>query len=648
MAVRQLKRVYLIAHSPARDALVSALQDAAIVHLEPLADEERAELLEPLDVDTRELDRRLGEFDSAIDALAPFAHEATPPRGEGSQNDGLTPSLDEILTQTRETLNALAEIEVRRGRLANGIQHLNPWASLPIPVEWLGSTPTTAVVCGTLPARAVPAVRDALAEQGTAWILEEVGTMDGKAQVVMADLIGEPPDAERLLREAGFQPMLFPLSSGTVAEMIQQMQGEVARLDEDRIALQGRLRDLAAHRGALMAAYDETAVRRQRLEALQSAARTKETVILTGWAAADEVARLDAIAQDAGSAAVLSRDPRPGEDPPVILENTPLVEPCQAVTGLYGMPRYREIDPTPLLAPFFVACFGIAVGEGGYGVILAVLSKLAGRFLKLGQGAKRMMNLLFYCGITTFVAGVLMGSFFAIDFTALPPALAWAAALHDRLVLLDPMKQPLPFLGFVLALGFLQVWTGVLIGAVVQWRSGQRTKALLYSGGWLTLLPFAALLFISPVVGGIPVRYVCMAAAASVFIGAGLGAPSVAGRIGAGFFALYGITGFFGDILSYSRLFALGLATGVMASVINILASQAKNIPVIGWVLMVLILVFGHPVNLAINALGAFVHSARLQFVEFFTKFFEGGGRRFEPFARRVRYLQASGGKNAP
>ncbi len=639
MAVEKVARTYVIAHASARDRLLEALQEASIVHLEPLAEDERAALVEPLEVDTREVERRASELEGAIDYLGRFAREEQrrlPAKGSPR------PPVPEVLAEVRRLQAELAELDVREARLVNAIQHVRPWEALPVPVEWLSSTPSVTVLVGTVPSRSLPGLREDLSSQGSAWILEEVGTFGGKAQVVLIDLVDEAPEAERLLREAGFQPMLFPLATGTVGDMVVRLESDIEAIRRARAAAQARLAELAAERARLMAAYDEVAVELQRLHALRGAVGTRESVVLAGWVRAADLGRLERLAEE-WSGAVVVRDPLPHEEPPVALQNPGVVEPCEAVTGLYGMPKYREIDPTPLLAPFFVVCFGIAVGEGGYGVVLAIAAKLARRFMKLGEGARRLVDLLFYCGISTFIAGVLMGSFFAIDFSKMPPSLAVLSTIHDRLMQMDPLNQPLTFLGLVLGLGFLQVWCGVLIGAVVLWRAGQRAKAVFYNGGWLALLPLTGLLVVRPVVAGVPVLYPWLLAVLSVFLSAGVGASSVAARLGAGFFALYGITGFFGDVLSYSRLFALGLATGVMATVINILAGVAGGIPVIGWAAMALILLVGHPVNIAINALGAFVHSARLQFVEFFTKFFEGGGRRFEPFCRRLKYATIVG-----
>ncbi|MCU0612106.1 MAG: V-type ATP synthase subunit I [Candidatus Eisenbacteria bacterium] len=642
MAVQPLQRAYIVAHASASDRVVAALHGASIVHLEGIGESERAQLAAPIDVDTRELDRRLGDLETAIDYLGRFSPSGgTPsPPGAGDLATGRDMT-DRILSETRRIQGELAEIEVSRTRLGSAIHHVMPWRDLSVPVEWLASTPTTTVLCGTLPLRSVALVRAALAEQGPAWILEEVGTAGGKAHVVLADLANEPPDAERLLREAGFQPMLFPTGSGTVPEILQRLEAQIESLERSRLDLQVQIAALAAQRPMLMTAYDATAVKRQRLEGLRAAVATDESVIVGGWVKTIDVPRLTSLVEKSGTATVIVRDPLPGEEPPVVLHNGSLVAPCQAVTGLYGMPKYREIDPTPLLAPFFVVSFGIAVGEGGYGIVLAIFAKLARRFMKLSEGGKQLMNLLFYCGISTFVAGVLMGSFFAIDFSKTPSSLRFLTGVHDTLMQMDPLKQPLTFLALVLGLGFLQVWGGVLVGAVVAWRAGDRRRALFHNGGWLVLLPLTGLLFARPVVAGIPLLYPWLAAALSIFVSAGFGATNLAARLGSGFFALYGITGFFGDVLSYSRLFALGLATGVMATVINILAGVAAGIPVIGWFAMALILLIGHPVNIAINALGAFVHSARLQFVEFFTKFFEGGGRRFEPFERRLKYVTA-------
>jgi V/A-type H+-transporting ATPase subunit I len=647
MAVAPVKRIHIIAHESTQEPLLEALQDAGLVHIEPLADEEQLETVEPLISETREIEKRVSEVEAAVDYLGRFV----PPQGfvsslaggkvELSTDRFLTFSskeaIEEILGEVRTVQQERSDLEVRRTRLLSALHHLAPWTSMDAPIESLVPSSGVDVFNGSFPSRVMDGFRAALNQSGDAWTLEEVSSSGGRTYFVLVTLKEEVRDADRFLREFGFQPATFPPGEGTVASLQKNIQAELSEIDEKVENLATKARELAGDRVKLMAAYDRLTQLSHRLESVSAAHGTKESIVLSGWVQTEELPRLKQVLEDVSTETTLiERHPLPEEEPPVALANKQLIKPFRVVTNLYGLPKSREIDPTPLLAPFFVVSFGIAVGEGGYGVLLALLSKLGLKFLKLGEGGRRLLNLLFYCGIATFIAGVLMGSFFAIDFSSVPGFLSPLAALHDAVQLLNPLEDSLTFLGIVLGLGFFQVWLGVLVGGVIRWQSGDKKGALFHDGAWLVLLPLTTLLGRSA--AGVPVLYLWAVAAASIFVSAGFGAKGVASRVGAGVYALYGLTGFFGDILSYSRLFALGLATGVIAMVVNILASMASGIPIVGWLIMVVLLVFGHLFNLAINALGAFIHTARLQFVEFFTKFFEGGGRRFVPFSKEFRF----------
>lgn len=647
MAVAPIKRIHIVCHRSMQETMLVLLQDIGVIHISPLSEDETSDLLEPVGSDTRDIEKKLTEVEGAVTYLGRFV----PPGGLLSSFLGgkieLTPAqfgelseehrVDRILEEVKDLEQEVAELDIRTSRLNSAIHHLQPWAPLQIPLEKLEPTSHTAIFSGSVPMAALDTLRENLARGGNGWVLEETSRSGGRAYIVLVELADEALDGERLLREAGFQPAAFPSEQGSVEEIVARMGHEVGELSSQREKLLAKASELAKHRITLMAAYDSLAQAKARIEGLSEASGTKDSVVLSGWCLSEQIQKLEkALSSLSPETAVITRDPLPEEKPPVALNNKTAVRPFQVVTNLYGLPKSTEIDPTPLLAPFFVLSFGIAVGEGGYGVLLAVLSKLGLKFLRLEEGGRRLLNLLFYCGIATFIAGVLMGSFFAIDFASLPEFLQPISSLFEHLQLFNPLEDSLLFLGIVLGLGFFQVWVGVLIGGIIKWRRGDRKTALFHDGGWLVLLPLTA--FLGKTIVGVPALYPWLVAAASIFVSAGFASAGVGGKIGAGIYALYGLTGFFGDILSYSRLFALGLATGVIAMVVNILASMTKGIPVIGWLIMLVVLIFGHIFNLAINALGAFIHTARLQFVEFFTKFFEGGGSHFEPFSRKFRY----------
>jgi V/A-type H+-transporting ATPase subunit I len=647
MPVGRVKRLHVIAHEAGRDELLRALHKLGCVHMEDMGEtppEDWEGLVQQVDVDARELDRRLLEIEGAIDYLTAHAPSSGFLGGgklylTGSQMQELADSVDveAVVAKCRKLEQRETERKASEAHLRMIEEHLEPWRSLSVPVDEILPTERTDVAAGSVSESGFAVLEQTLSDDPDVY-WEVVSRHAGEVYLV---LIWHRDAGERIssaLKEVGFVAPGFHGVKGKPADVLAEARRELVRLAQEREADSEAAQSLALHRPALMVASDRVRHELDRMNAAERLVKTGSTVVLRGWARERDVARIEsAVGEDA---AVIAADPGAAEDVPVELDNRPVVKPFQVVTRLYGLPRYREVDPTPFLAPFFAVSFGLALGEGGYGVLMALISFLGLRYLKLSSSMRQLLRLLFLCGVCTFVAGILMGSFFAVDFQNVPPWLGWAAAIHGKLKLLDPLQDSMTFLFIVLGIGLVQVWVGVLIKAVDRFRSGQRALALLHEGAWLVALALAPLAIAKVPLLGMNPMLILAAAGASIFVTAGAGSRGVGARIGAGLFALYGAVGFFGDILSYSRLFALGLATGVVAMVVNILAGMVRGIPLVGWAIMLVLLVFGHMFNLAINALGAFIHTARLQFVEFFTKFFEGGGKSFLPFREEGKYTE--------
>lgn len=310
------------------------------------------------------------------------------------------------------------------------------------------------------------------------------------------------------------------------------------------------------------------------------------------------------------------------DNPPVYLQNKGIMDSFGVVTSVYGLPKADEPDPTPFLALFFALFFGLALSDAGYGILLILFSLLGKRLLKENA---RFFNLLVIGGVFTVASGILAGTFFGTD-------------LFSGYRILDPMTDPIGTLIFMLALGAFQIFIGLLIGMAWSLKQGDIKGALGDKGGSIIFF-IAALLsiltgnFVFAVIGGV------LLFGFSVLFSPQKGLFKVV----KGFSSLYGLIGYFSDILSYSRLLALGLATGIIAMVINMIAFLFKDmvpIPGINWAVAIGVLVFGHTANLMINTLGSFIHSARLQFVEFFSKFMEGGGKYFKPLNKKGRFVE--------
>ncbi len=359
---------------------------------------------------------------------------------------------------------------------------------------------------------------------------------------------------------------------------------------------------------------------------LQETHKTKKYVGITAWVAKEDIKEVKKIVKEETPYFLIREIPLlDDEKPPVILRNRGIAGSFGIVTGVYGLPKSDEIDPTPYLAPFFIFYFALALSDAGYGILLAILSFLAKKSFKKA-GADKFFNLFIFCGLLTAVVGAFVGTVFGEN-------------LFEGLRIADPMSDPIAALMFVLALGVFQIFVGLVIGMIWLIKQGDVKQAVAGNGASIIFFIGAVLFIVTNNINFIISGAISMAILSFVYAD-GKGAFT---KLGKALGSLYGLIGFVGDILSYSRILALGLATGIIAAVINMIAVILKDmIPVPGLNLLIagIVLVVGHIGNLLINALGAFIHSARLQFVEFFSKFMEGGGRYFKPLAKNGRFIK--------
>jgi V/A-type H+/Na+-transporting ATPase subunit I len=317
-------------------------------------------------------------------------------------------------------------------------------------------------------------------------------------------------------------------------------------------------------------------------------------------------------------------DPAEEEEHPVLLSNPSFVQPVEFITEQYSLPNSKGVDPNLIMTPFFIAFFGMMVSDAAYGLILTAVSAFVLLKMKPEGGLKKIMGIMFWGGISTFLWGAAFGGWIG----GLIPAKAW---------LFDPMKEPFKMMGLSLGLGVLHLYCGIGLQAYRNIRDGNILDAILDQGIWYTLLTGLMMLLLpaTAVIG----KYLAITGAIGMVLFAGRSKKNIIMRLLSGVLSLYGVTGFLGDVLSYLRLFALGLATGVIGAVVNSMALMVGG-SVIGYIFMTLFLILGHTFNLGINTLGAYVHSSRLQYVEFFGKFYEGEGKPFIPFRMRTKYIE--------
>ncbi|MFH1367375.1 MAG: hypothetical protein ABIH38_05370 [Patescibacteria group bacterium] len=422
-------------------------------------------------------------------------------------------------------------------------------------------------------------------------------------------------------------------------------QREIIKAEKDKEELANKIKKLTLHLPNLRLVSDYLAWKKEQKEALDKATGTQKTFALLFFMEECFAEVLsDKMAAITPNFALEKMALEEGENPPVVIRNNNLIEPFESVTGIYGMPLPSEPDPTPYLAPFFFIFFGFCVSDAGYGLVISSLMFAMLKISKKPASEMKLIRLLFYGGLSTLIVGALFGSWFGIDISTMSHN--WFRQFVEFFKVIDPIKNPLLVLLIAFCFGLIQILTGLLISCFWKIKHKKATEGLLGPGLWFSGL-LILILWVLAKVNVLPASlnpfllYLLLAAVLALIVANGRQTKNIFLKPLLGLYSLYGAVNYLSDTLSYSRLLALGLATGIIAMVINLIAGLAIDmIPFVGYLFAVLILIGGHIFNIAINSLGAFIHSGRLQFVEFFPKFMEGGGSRFRFFKKTSKYLR--------
>jgi V/A-type H+-transporting ATPase subunit I len=449
------------------------------------------------------------------------------------------------------------------------------------------------------------------------------------------------------------QSELVKLVESTGAEVVPTPVGvevpevEFAKVSQELAAAKGEValvHDQAEHFAithlkTLHIASEVLAWEKDRNTTFGSGVATAHTVVFDGWLNADKREAIEAELEKNSVAAVLSEvELEEDEQPPVDIHNNAFVQPFEVVTRLYGMPGYKDLDPTVFLAGFFFLFFGLSLTDVGYGIFLMAVSVMILTLFKVPAVIRTFAKLLLFMGLSSALVGLLFGGYLGIDPESLPAALR-------AIQLFDPIGNPLPVFYLALGLGVFQVMVGLMLKIYSDARNGELMNGILDQGPWL-LMFVLAITYLGTVTGYIdlllPAQLVNLMYVGIVIIvlASGRKGDTILQKGQNAALSLYDSIGYFSDILSYSRLLALGLATTALAFAVNLIAEIVSgSVPYLGPVLAVVVLVIGHLFTLAVNTLGAFIHSARLQFVEFFGKFIAGTGKEFKPLKRTEQYI---------
>ena len=543
---------------------------------------------------------------------------------------------DEAYAAALDTAQAVLDAQDARSRLAAEKSRLTavresfvPWQQLPLPLETLG-TQHTRILLGTVPAQTdLEALRARVFEAADEVQLEQISADQQSRYLFVfvhkcaAEAVGAA------LREAGFALTTFDGVQGTAAENIRRTDEAIAACEQQDAEKLAELTALAEQKPALQLAFDRCTQEISKAQAADRLVHSEKTFCLGGWVPCEDVGKLEALLSGFCCAWELT-DPAPEEYPdvPVKLKNNKLTWPLNMVTEMYSLPAYDGVDPNPLMAPFFILFYGIMMADMGYGLLMILASIIITKKSRPKGTSGQMFGLMFSCGISTFLMGALTGGFFGDFLPQLVGIIDPDTTFKALPSLFTPLDDTITILIGAMALGFVQIVTGMAISFVEKIKKGQIMDAIWEELTWWIV--FAGIACMALGVTNI-VLYVGLA---MVVVGSGWSAKGF-GKVTAIFGSVYNhVTGYFGDILSYSRLMTLMLAGSVIASVFNTLGAIPGNV-----VFFLLVSVAGNGLNFALNLLSCYVHDLRLQCLEYFGKFYQDGGKPFEPLAINTKYV---------
>ena len=543
---------------------------------------------------------------------------------------------DEAYATALDTAQAVLDAQDARSRLAAEKSRLTavresfvPWQQLPLPLETLG-TQHTRILLGTVPAQTdLEALRARVFEAADEVQLEQISADQQSLYLLVfvhkcaAEAVGAA------LREAGFALTTFDGVQGTAAENIRRTDEAIAACEQQDAEKLAELTALAEQKSALQLAFDRCTQEISKAQAADRLVHSEKTFCLGGWVPCEDVGKLEALLSGFCCAWELT-DPAPEEYPdvPVKLKNNKLTWPLNMVTEMYSLPAYDGVDPNPLMAPFFILFYGIMMADMGYGLLMILASIIITKKSRPKGTSGQMFGLMFSCGISTFLMGALTGGFFGDFLPQLVGIIDPDTTFKALPSLFTPLDDTITILIGAMALGFVQIVTGMAISFVEKIKKGQIMDAI-----WEELTWWVVFVGIACMALGVT-NIVLYVGLAMVVVGSGWSAKGF-GKVTAIFGSVYNhVTGYFGDILSYSRLMTLMLAGSVIASVFNTLGAIPGNV-----VIFLIISALGNGLNFALNLLSCYVHDLRLQCLEYFGKFYQDGGKPFEPLAINTKYV---------
>ena len=650
MSIVKMQKIAVIGLEKQKESIMSKLMDFGAIELvsqkSKLSDKDLGSIvtLDDSHAKAAALDAKLSMAEAALNFLKKYDPAKEPlfttrrvMKADAARNIDREKA-EEDISSVLKLEEHLKDVNDRKNKLEQEEILITPWLEYAMPLEMI-KTPKTIIHEGIVPAT--------VDRQELMNDLEVFGGIVAKLvhsdkdmnYIAFICLISQEQQILALLKQKGFSEVYFRGLKGTAKENLKRIKKEKEVLDEEIREIEQEASRMAMLRQSIENYRDMTAIDSEKEKIKNKLLRTKKTFYLEGWIPERLTEKAGKLLEGMNCCYEFA-DAEEGEEVPVLLDNKNFFVPYEAITEMYSLPDYRGFDPTSIFALFYAVFFGIMLSDAGYGIIMAVGCFTVLRKFNLEGNTYKMVKLFFYCGISTTIWGALFGGWFG-DIVAVFTRTFLGTEIAIAPIWFNPLDDPMKMLIFSLILGIIHLFTGMAIKAYMQIKEGHWFDAVCDEGLWyITIIDFIAWLgggMVLPAAAAVG-KWMTIIGAAGLLLTGGRHNKGF-GKVTGGLSNIYNITSYMSDILSYARLLALGLATGVIAQVVNTLGSLFGG-GIGGLIALVIIFLLGHTLNLAINVLGAFIHSSRLQYVEFFGKFYEDGGEPFDPFRKKTKYIK--------
>jgi len=645
MAIVKMSKFSLFAFDSERENLLHELQKFGYVHFDSLDDKEDLldEGLETVTIPESigEVDEEISKVKYAIDLLSKYDERETGIKAmiKGKESlsfeelEGRAAKIDylPVYNELRQLASELDRINVKIKDLESQINEYYHWKGLNYPINDLNSLRQVKVFMGIIPKKMKESFnKDSLDLNYT--YIEAISEDKDNVYLFAMSLEDEAEAFNEILRNNSFSSIKLE-GEKTPREEINTINNEISSLSVKSGEITAKIKELSKNLPDFEIMYEYLMNKKLRLMASENFLRTDKVNVISGYIPTDMEEEFEnAVKKSLKDAYYLEIKEAEKDDPnvPVLLKNSKFTETFESLTSMYALPLYNEIDPTPLLAPFYLAFFGMMVGDAGYGIIMLIGTLIALRVANLSESQEKFIRFFHYLSYSTIAWGVIYGSYFG--------------GIIPIKGLVDPANQYQELLVGSMVFGLIHLFFGLGIKGYMYIRDKKYFDALCDVGFWYMAVA-GGIVFLLTIVTPMAaiVKTISLAVMVIGMVGivltAGRSAASVGGKLAGGLYELYGISGYVGDIVSYSRLMALGLSGGFIASSINMMMDMLFSKGILGIIIGIVVFLVGQLFNIFLSLLGAYVHTLRLTYVEFFGKFYEGGGRNFKLFRNKTKYI---------